>query len=129
MPDRIQQEVEELLARLDKFPPKRPLSQRIGRALNAPFRAVGDWLNGLNLPRISAGHILLGAMILIVVVYVAGGTGGLWTWLIAASILTFIGAFVWSLRRHSRPPAQKYWRDRPMDLDDKSSRRDRRDRR
>jgi hypothetical protein len=66
-------------------------------------------------------------MILIVVVYVAGGSGGLWTWLIAASILIFIGAFVWSLRRHSRPSAgQKYWRDRPMDLDDRSSRRDRR---
>ena len=123
MPDRIQREVEELLDRLDKFPPKRPLSSRISNAVTAPFRSVSRSVRGLSLPSISAGHVLLAAMVIIVVVYVAGGSGGLWRWIIAASILMFIGAFVWSLRRNSRPTT-KYWRDKPMDLHDRGSRRD-----
>lgn len=126
MPDRIQREVEELLERLDTFPPKRPLSQRIRRTLGAPFRAVSDVLRGRRLPHISAGHVLLATMALIVVVYVAGGSGGLWRWIIAGSILVFIGAFLWSLRRNTRTTT-KYWRDRPMDL--RSSRYDDRKRR
>lgn len=124
MADRIQQEVEELLARLDKFPPRRSLSYRISRAVKAPFRALNRWLSGIRLPRISAGHVLLAAMVMIVIVYVAGDTTGLWRWIIAAAILMFIGAFVWSLRRNSRAPT-KYWRDKPMDLHDRGSRRDR----
>jgi hypothetical protein len=129
MPDRIQQEVEELLAKLDKFPPKRPLSSRIRRAIRRPFAAIGDVFAGIRLPSINAGHVLLAAVIVLVVAYVAGGSGGLWTWLIAGAILAFIGAFVWSLRRHSRPSTPRYWRDRPLDLNDRGSRKNRRDRR
>jgi hypothetical protein len=128
MPDRIQREVEELLDRLDKFPPKRPLSSRISNTAKAPFRAINRSLGGIQLPSISAGHVLLAAMVIIVIVYVAGGSGGLWRWIIASAILMFIGAFVWSLRRHSRPPP-KYWRDKPLDLHDRGSRRGPRDRR
>jgi len=123
MSNRIQREVEELLDRLEKFPPKRPLSARIGDALTSPFRAIGRAWGGLSLPRVTAGHVLLAAMVIIVVAYVAGGTGGLWRWIIAAAILLFIGAFVMSLRRNSRPP-EKYWRDRPLDLNQRGSRRD-----
>jgi hypothetical protein len=121
--DRIQQEVDELLAKLEKFPPKRPLSRRIGDALSAPFRAVGRGFSGLRLPRISAGHVLLAAIIVIVVAYVAGGTSDIWRWIILAGILLFIAAFVMSLRRHSRPPSQQYWRDRPLDLDERGGER------
>jgi hypothetical protein len=117
--DRIQQEVDELLAKLEKFPPKRPLGRRIGDALSAPFRAIGRGLSGIRLPRVTAGHILLAAVIIIVVAYVAGGTSDIWRWVIVAGILLFIAAFVMSLRRQSRPPAEKYWRDRPLDLDDR----------
>lgn len=123
MPDRIQREVEELLDRLDRFPPKRPLSSRITRAVGAPFRSISHTLSGLSLPRISAGHVLLAAMVIIVVAYVVGGSGGLWRWIIAGAILLFIGAFVMSLRRNSRPPT-KYWRDKPMDLHQRGSRWD-----
>lgn len=129
MPDRIQQEVEELLARLDKFPPRRSLRYRLTRAIKAPFRAVGGWWSNINLPNIHAGHVLLLAVIVLVVAFVAGGSGGLWTWVIAGAILTFVGAFVWSLRQRSRPNAPKYWRDRPMDLNDRGSRRGPRNRR
>jgi hypothetical protein len=123
MPDRIQREVEELLDRLEKFPPKRPLPSRISNAVAAPFRAISRSFANLRLPSISAGHVLLAAMVIIVVVYVAGGSNGLWRWIIAGAILMFIGAFVWSLRRGSRPPT-KYWRDKPIDLHQRGSRRD-----
>jgi hypothetical protein len=113
--DRIQREVDELLTKLEQFPPKRPLSRRIGDAISAPFRAIA----GIRLPRINPGHILLVAITIIVVAWLAGGSSSLWTWIIVLGIFLFIFAFVLSLRRQSRPPTQKYWRDRPMDLDDK----------
>lgn len=117
--DRIQREVEELLTKLEQFPPKRPLSRRIGDSLTAPFRAAGRALGGLSLPRINPGHILLAAITIIVIAWFAGGSSSLWTWIIVLGIFLFILAFVLSLRRQSRPPAQKYWRDRPMDFNDK----------
>jgi len=120
---RIEREVEELLDRLEKFPTKRPLSRRIGEAVASPFRALGRSWRRLSLPRINAGHVLLASMVLIVIAYVAGGADGIWRWIIAASILMFIGAFVMSLRRNSRTTT-KYWRDRPMDLHERGSRRD-----
>lgn len=127
MPDRIRQEVEEVLARLDKFPPRRSLSYRVSRAVKAPFRAIGNSLRNLHLPNINAGHVLLAAVVILIIVFVAGGRGGIWTLLIAAGFLMFIGAFVWSLRRHSRPSSStKYWRDKPLDLNDRKGPRNRR---
>jgi hypothetical protein len=117
--DRIQQEVDELLAKLEKFPPKRPLSRRLSDAIASPFRAVGRGMSGLRLPRISAGHVLLAAVIIIVVAWLAGGSSDIWRWVIVGGVLLFIAAFIMSLRRHSRPPSQRYWRDRPLDLDER----------
>ena len=114
--DRIQREVEELLTKLEQFPPERPMGQRIADALSAPFQTLGRALGGIRLPRINAGHILLAAITLIVIAWVAGDASGIWTWIIVLGVFGFILAFVLSLRRHSRPPAQKYWRDRPMDF-------------
>ena len=119
--DRIQQEVDELLAKIEKFPPRRPLSRRVGDAVTAPLRALRRGLSGLSLPRISAGHVLLAAIIVIVIAYVAGGSGDIWRWIIVGGIALFIAAFIMSLRRQSKPPAQRYWRDRPLDLHDRGS--------
>ncbi len=114
MPNRIQREVDELLANLEQFPPKKPLGRRISDAIGAPFRAARGAMSRLHLPSISAGHVLLAAIAIIVVAYVAGGSSSLWNYIIAGGILLFIGAFVMSLRRQSKPP-EKYWRDRPLD--------------
>ena len=121
--DRIQQEVDELLAKIEQFPPRRPLGRRIGNALSAPFRALSRGLSGISLPRISAGHVLLAAIIIIVIAYVAGGASSVWNWVIVGGIALFIAAFVMSLRRQSKPPAERYWRDQPIDLEDRGSRR------
>ena len=119
--DRIQKEVDELLAKIEKFPPPRPLRRRISDTASAPFRALSRGLSGLSLPRISAGHVLLAAIIVIVIAYVAGGTSDVWRWVIVGGVALFIAAFVMSLRRHSKPPAERYWRDRPIDLDNRGS--------
>jgi hypothetical protein len=116
MSNRIQREVEELLDKLEKFPPKRPLPARVADALAAPFRAVGRSYRGLAVPRVTAGHVLLAGLAIIVVAYVAGGTGSFWRWIIAGGIVLFVGAFLFSLRRQSSGPQEKYWRDKPLDL-------------
>jgi hypothetical protein len=117
MSNRIQREVEELLDKLEKFPPKRPLSARIGDAVTAPFRAVGRALGGIALPRVTAGHVLLAGLAIIVTAYVLGGTQDIARWVIALGIVIFVGAFLFSLRRQSSGGTQeKYWRDKPLDL-------------
>ena len=116
MSNRIQREVEELLDKLEKFPPKRPLPARIADAVTAPFRAIGRGLGGIALPRVTAGHVLLAGLAIIVAAYVIGGTGNAWRWVMAAGIVLFVGAFVFSLRRQSSGPQEKYWRDKPLDL-------------
>jgi hypothetical protein len=113
MPDRIQREVEDLLARLDTFPRKRPIWARAWSGLGNGLRGLGS---GLKLPNLSAGHILLIAIGIIVLAWVLlPGGSDLARWFIAGGIVLFIGAFIFSLRRQSRPP-EKYWRDKPLDL-------------
>jgi len=80
---------------------------------------MGGWLQNLtslSLPRLSAGHVLLIAIGIIVAAWVIlpGGTDAV-RWVIAAGVVLFIGAFIFSLRRQSRP-TEKYWRDKPLDL-------------
>ena len=112
MPDKIQREVEDLLSRLDTFPRKRPVWSRARSAMRGWFRSA----SGVSLPRLSAGHILLISIGVIVVasVILPGGSDAV-RWVIAAGIVMFIGAFIFSLRRQSRP-SEKYWRDKPLDL-------------
>jgi hypothetical protein len=113
MPDRIQREVEDLLARLDAFPRKRPVWARAWAGLGNGLRGLG---NGLKLPNLSAGHLLLIGIGIIVAAWVLlPGGSDVTRWIIAAGIVLFIGAFIFSLRRQSRPP-EKYWRDKPLDV-------------
>lgn len=111
MADRIQREVEELLAKLDTFPPRRPLRTRLRNGFSRGIQRLGD----IRFPGLSAGHVLLIAIAVIVVGYLVAGGSSFGRWIIAGGVFAFIGAFIFSLRRQSRPP-QKYWRDRPMDL-------------
>ena len=117
MPDRVQEEIEELLARLEHFPPRPSLLSRIRELLASPFRALRR-VRGIAWPSISAGHVLLLAILASVAAYLAGGQSDIARWVIVGGILLFIAAFVFSLRRSStggRPP-EKLWRGQPMDL-------------
>jgi len=115
MPDRLQQEIDDLLARLDTFPPKRSLWTRVKRRIGGVPQSVSQALGGIALPRLSAGHVLLIAVGVIVIGSFILPSTGITQWVIAAAIVVFIFAFVMSLRRHARPP-EKYWRDKPLDL-------------
>ncbi len=116
MPDRLQKEIEELLGRLDTFPPRRPLWRRVRDTLTSPFRGTRRWLRDLGLPRVTPGHILLAAIAIIIVAWVAEPGGSSVTrYLIVGGIILFIAAFVLSLRRQSAAP-QKRWRGEILDL-------------
>ena len=70
----------------------------------------------MKLPSLSAGHVLLIAIAVIVSAWILLPNGsGLGRWIIAGGIIAFIAAFIYSLRRQSKPP-EKYWRDRPLEL-------------
>ncbi len=116
MPDRIQQEIEELLAKLDTFPPKRSFWSRVRGGISGFVNGLASTASGIPMPRLSAGYVLLLAIAAIVIFSVAEpGGADVTRWVIAIAIVVFIGAFIMSLRRHSRPP-EKLWRGKPMDL-------------
>lgn len=119
MSSKLERDIEEVLAQIERFP-KRSLWSRVRGRVGAFFAAIGGTIAGLPRPRVNVGQVLLLAMIAIVMVYVfrdAFGSDSLVRFLIIAGILTFLGAFIMSLRRHSssRLP-EKRWRGEPMDL-------------
>ncbi len=114
MSDRLHREIEDLLSKLDTLPP--PRRRFWARARDSVWRTLRRFSDRIRLPSPSAGHVLLFAIALIVIAYVAlPGGSDVTRWLIAAGIVLFIAAFIFSLRRQSRPP-EKYWRDKPIDL-------------
>lgn len=116
MSDRLQQEIDELLAKLDKFPPRRSLWARARGTIARWFRNAGQSLASLRLPHISLGHLLLLGIAVIVIAYVLNPGGTSFTRaLIVAGIVLFLVAFILSLRRQSRP-SEKRWRGEPMEL-------------
>jgi hypothetical protein len=119
MPDRIQQEIEELLAKLETFPPKRSFWTRVRDRIRGFFRGVGEAISSIPIPHLTAGHFLLIAIAAIVFLYIVKPGGANTTELVlAGAFVLFIVAFVLSLRRNApggRPP-EKLWRGQPMDL-------------
>ncbi len=122
MPDKIQQEVEDLLARLDRFPPPKPWHVRLRDSIADGIVGVFDAFASIPFPRLSAGHVLLISILVMVLGFLVLGSGGFGRRIIVGAVLVFIAAFALSLRRQSRPSQQKYWRDRPMDFDSRSGR-------
>jgi hypothetical protein len=119
MPDRIQQEIEELLAKLETFPPKKSFPARVRDGISGFLRGIGDALSSIPWPRLSAGHLLLVAIAAIVIFYLLEpGGADVTRWVIAGAFVLFIAAFVMSLRRNSPGgrPTEKLWRGKPMDL-------------
>ena len=114
MSSKLERDIDEVLAKIDRFPSRPPLRTRVRRA-------IANVTAGLPRPRASVGQILLLGIALIVIAYVFGdslGGASLVRIFIIAGILLFIGAFIFSLRRQSasRIP-EKRWRGQPMDLD------------
>ena len=121
MSSKLERDIEEVLAKIDRFPPKRSLWSRVRRRLGDALDRVGGAVAGLPRPRLSVGQILLLGIGLIVIAYVFSDSlgGSLVRLVVIAAIVLFIGAFIFSLRRQSisRLP-EKRWRGQPMDLDE-----------
>lgn len=122
MSSKLERDIEEVLAKVDRFPPKRSLLSRVRRWVAGAFGSVGRALDGAPRPRVSVGQVLLLGMALIVVAYVFGdslGDGSIVRVLVIGAVVLFIGAFIFSLRRQSvsRLP-EKRWRGQAMDLDE-----------
>lgn len=117
MSQRLEREINEILARLDSFPPRRSLWWRLRRRVGSvPARIVGG-VRQIRLPRIALGQLLLIGIALIVIAYLLNPGGASVTrGIIVAGIVLFLTAFILSLRRQSAPP-EKRWRGQPMELD------------
>ncbi len=119
MSSKLERDIEEVLAQIDQFPPKRSLWSRIRRRVANAVAAVGEAISSIPWPRISIGQVLLIAIAVIVIAYFGFRNSNIGSILIVGGILAFIGAFIFSLRRQSasRLP-EKRWRGQPMDLDE-----------
>jgi hypothetical protein len=114
MPDRLQQEIEEILGKYKRFPIKEPLWRRIRRRLSRWLSSVGQ-----HLPRITVGRVmLLGTAIILVAYFVGFGSDSVTRSLIIAGLIIFAGAFIFSLRRQPRYHVEKRWRGQTMDIDE-----------
>ncbi|MCH7522317.1 MAG: hypothetical protein IH920_00915 [Chloroflexi bacterium] len=119
MSSKLERDIEEVLAQIDRFPPKRSLWSRIRRRVANAVGGVGEAISSIPWPRIGIGQVLLIAIAVIVIAYYGFRNSNIGSILIFGGILAFIGAFIFSLRRQSasRLP-EKRWRGQPMDLDE-----------
>ncbi len=119
MSSKLERDIEEVLAQIDRFPPKRSLWSRLRRRVANAVGSVGEAISSIPWPRISIGQVLLIAIAVIVIAYFGFRNSNIGSILIFGGILAFIGAFIFSLRRQSasRLP-EKRWRGQPMDLDE-----------
>jgi hypothetical protein len=120
MSSKLERDIEEVLAKVDRFPPKRSLLSRVRRRIGDAFDGMGRAVASLPRPRVSVGQVLLLGIALIVIAWVFGdsiGGASVVRLVVIAAIALFIGAFIFSLRRQStsRLP-EKRWRGQPMDL-------------
>ena len=119
MSNKLERDIEEVLAQIDRFPPKRSLWSRIRRRVANAVGGVGEAISSIPRPRISIGHVLLIAIAVIVITYYGFRSSNIGNIVIFGGILVFIAAFIFSLRRQSasRLP-EKRWRGQPMDMDE-----------
>ncbi|MBI2765348.1 MAG: hypothetical protein HYX53_05465 [Chloroflexi bacterium] len=127
MPDRIEREIEEILAKLDEEPPKgserKPISiiahKDKRRAPGLPKRAPGPPLS----QRITPTTLLFAGAATVIGGLVLSNFWSPLIWASFAGVVLFLGAFVWSFTRTSRPgggaaaPRGHYWRDRYIEYE------------
>jgi hypothetical protein len=117
--DRIEREIEDILSRLDSFIPEESVASRMRHrasdAAAAFTRAVVA-----PLARISIRQVMLAALVLIVVGFIAGRALPYGKWVLIAGVILLVTSFALSFVNRgagSAPPyTEKRWRGRPLDL-------------
>ncbi|HZP26168.1 MAG TPA: hypothetical protein VFB90_03880 [Dehalococcoidia bacterium] len=118
MPDRLQQELDEILRKADEVTQKRPLWARVGNRASARLRSLRQSIGGLRFPGLSISQLLFASLAAIIVGYVFfPGGEPLGRLLIFGGIGGFILAFVLSISRGAQGNyPEKRWRGQPMEL-------------
>jgi len=115
MADRLQQEIEEILGRYNRFPLREPIWRRVRRRLSRWLSRLGRW-PASHLSRITVGRVMLVGIALIIAAYFFSfGSDSITRSVIVAGLILFVAAFIFSLRRRS-PYVEKRWRGRTLDV-------------
>jgi len=131
MPDKMQQEIEEILARLDKDAPAKPAASAVGEpdAERAPISIVKKRRAKRNpiararrevrtsIPSVTPATLLFTGAGIMVAGLILSSFRQPFIWASLAGVLLFVAAFVWSFFRSPGTPAAPtpkgvYWRDR-----------------
>ena len=125
MPDKMEREIEEILAKLDAEKPRAvqpdttPISI-LSRRKRAPKPAVrASHRSGGLLNRVNPTSLLFSGAGIMVAGLILSGFYGPFIWASFAGIVVFLAAFLWSFRRTPRAsgggtsaPRGHFWRDR-----------------
>jgi hypothetical protein len=119
MPDRLRQEIDDILSKYEKFPVREPLPTRLRRKASGLVTAVHQGL-AAPLRYVTVGRLMLAGLILILAAYFVGfGSSSITRSIIIAGLIVFAIAFMVSLRRRS-PRVEPRWRGRPLELHEPS---------
>lgn len=136
MPDRIEREIEEILAKLevggdsDTITGERvptPIAERRRARPKANVSATRTRTRASRSMNLNPATLLLAGAVVMVLGLILANWWEPFIWLSFGGVLLFIAAFAWSFRRHpsgattSNGPRQVYWRDRYIDLTPPSS--------
>ena len=116
MSHRMQQEIEEILGKYKKFPLREPFWRRIRRRLSRWLNRVGQW-SASHLPRITIGRVMLVGIVLIIAAYFGVGGRSTTQMVLAAGLILFVAAFIFSLRRRPRY-VERRWRGQTLEIDE-----------
>jgi len=116
MADRIEREIEEILRKIDNFVPEAARGRRPARRQNRTFASAQGWL-ARRLAAVSLNQVMWWSLFVVIVAFVTRGVPGM-GWVMVGALIVFVTAFFLSLGRGGKKVARadKYWRDRPIDL-------------
>jgi len=115
MPNRLDREIDEILDRLQGFPPRYSRWARIRNAPRRAFNSIKQGIARLSRPRLSLGQLMLLGGVLLLIAYIGLGSSSVSRTLMIAGLAVFFFAFVLSLRRQTRS-TEKLWRGQPMEV-------------
>ena len=116
MPDELEQEIEEILSKIDKFPKE----SAFGRLRRRSTRRFRRWWSNLafRLPRISLGHVMVASLLLIILAYAFRSTAfGRYAFAVGLILLFLaVAASFFGARTARGSMQEKRWRGQVVDL-------------
>lgn len=116
MPNRIEREIEEILTRLDEFVPDEPRTSRAKRRANSALAETTTRVRG-RFSRVTGGHIVLAAALMLVATMLIPLPPTLERWLVIGSVAVLFGSIILSIKPlRRRTPANRYWRGQVLEM-------------